>query len=77
MSVSLNNLGRVAEARGRLDEAMSCFSESLDLARQLATTLGTPSARNHLMTVANDLTRALCSLGRDEDAAAVEDEFGE
>ncbi|WP_315134515.1 hypothetical protein, partial [uncultured Actinomyces sp.] len=48
LSVSLNNVGRVAELRGDLGEAADCFQESLGARRELVELLGTPESRRDL-----------------------------
>ena len=57
LSVSLNNMGYVAEARGEWDAAKAAFWESLGLARGLEESLGTPEARR-------DLSVSLDNVGR-------------
>lgn len=51
LSVSLDNVGRVAELRGDLGEAADCFQESLGVARALADEQGTLQALKDLLTV--------------------------
>ena len=51
LSVSLDNVGRVAELRGDLGEAADCFQESLEVARALADAQGTLQALKDLLTV--------------------------
>ena len=48
LSVSLNNVGWVAQARGEWDVAEAAYRESLGLARGLEESLGTPEARRDL-----------------------------
>ena len=57
LSVSLNNVGRVARARGDWGAAGRAYEESLDLARGLADVLGTPESRR-------DLSVSLDNVGR-------------
>ena len=57
LSVALDNVGRVAEARGEWDVAEAAYRESLDLARGLEESLGTPEARR-------DLSVSLHNVGR-------------
>lgn len=48
LSVSLDNVGRVAEVRGEWDAAEAAYQESLGLARGLEESLGTPETRRDL-----------------------------
>ncbi len=48
VSVSLDNVGGVAQARGLWQEAGAAFEESLELRRELVGVLGTPEARRDL-----------------------------
>ena len=48
LSVALDNVGRVAEARGEWGAAEAAYRESLGLARGLEESLGTPEARRDL-----------------------------
>ena len=51
LSVSLDNVGSVAQWRGDLGEAADCFQESLEVARALADEQGTLQALKDLLTV--------------------------
>lgn len=51
LSVSLDNVGSVAQWRGDLGEAADCFQESLGVARALADEQGTLQALKDLLTV--------------------------
>lgn len=51
LSVSLDNVGSVAQWRGDLGEAADCFQESLEVARALADAQGTLQALKDLLTV--------------------------
>ena len=51
LSVSLDNVGSVAQWRGDLGEAADCFQESLGVARELADEQGTLQALKDLLTV--------------------------
>ena len=66
LSVSLNNVGRVAEVRGEWGVAEAAYRESLGLARGLEELLGTPEARR-------DLSVSLDNVGR---VAEVRGEWG-
>ena len=57
LSVSLNNVGRVAEARGDWGAAGRAYEESLDLARGLVDVLGTPESRRDLSVSLNNVGR--------------------
>ena len=66
LSVSLDNVGRVAEVRGEWGVAEAAYRESLGLARGLEELLGTPEARR-------DLSVSLDNVGR---VAEVRGEWG-
>ena len=55
LSVSLDNVGRVAERRGDLGEAADCFQESLGARRELVELLGTPESRRDLSVSLNNV----------------------
>ena len=55
LSVSLDNVGRVAERRGDLGEAADCFQESLGARRELVELLGTPESRRDLSISLNNV----------------------
>ena len=57
LSVSLNNVGQVAEARGDWDAAQTAYLESLELARELEDLLGTPQAQRDVSTSQENLKR--------------------
>ena len=57
LSVSLNNVGRVAEVRGEWGVAEAAYRESLGLARGLEELLGTPEARQDVSTSEENLKR--------------------
>ncbi|OLO46211.1 hypothetical protein BKH31_07835 [Actinomyces oris] len=57
LSVSLDNVGRVAEVRGEWDAAEAAYRESLGLARGLEESLGTPEARRDLSVSLNHVGR--------------------
>ncbi|MCL2781875.1 MAG: hypothetical protein FWD74_10405 [Actinomycetia bacterium] len=57
LSVSLNNVARVAEARGDWAAAGDGYGESLGLARELAERLGTPEATRDLSVSLNNVAR--------------------
>ena len=47
--MSLDNVGRVARARGDWDAAEAAYEESLGIARELADSLGTPESLHDLI----------------------------
>ena len=57
LSVSLDNVGQVAEARGDWDAAQTAYLESLELARELEDLLGTPQAQRDVSTSQENLKR--------------------
>ena len=57
LSVSLNNVGRVAEVRGEWDVAEAAYRESLEVRRGLEELLGTPEARQDVSTSEENLKR--------------------
>ena len=57
VSVSLDNVGRIAEMRGLLDEASQSYAESLGLRRGVLEQVGTPEA-------ARDVSVSLDNVGR-------------
>ena len=57
LSVSLDNVGRVAEVRGEWGVAEAAYRESLGLARGLEELLGTPEARRDLSVSLNNVGR--------------------
>ena len=57
LSVSLNNVGQVAEARGDWDAAQTAYLESLELARVLEDLLGTPQAQRDVSASQENLNR--------------------
>ena len=77
LSVSLDNVGRVAEARGDWGAAGRAYEEFLDLARGLADVLGTPESRRDLSVSLNNVGRVAEARG-DWDAAeaAYEESLG-
>ena len=64
LSVSLNNVGRVAVARARWDEAASAYDESLAIRRALASQAATPEARRDLAVSMLNVARARLALGQ-------------
>ena len=74
LSVSLNNVGRVAELRGDLGEAADCFQESLEVARALADAQGTLQALKDLLTVLAHRTRIADKAGDTAVAGQLTDE---
>ena len=57
LSVSLNNVGRVAEARGEWDVAKDAYRESLEIRQELDDLLGTPQAQQDVATSVENLKR--------------------
>ena len=74
LSVSLNNVGRVARWRGDLGEAADCFQESLGVARALADEQGTLQALKDLLTVLAHRTRIANKAGDTAVAGQLTDE---
>ena len=77
LSVSLDNVGRVAEARGDWGAAGRAYEESLGIRRGLADVLGTPESRRDLSVSLNNVGRVAQARG-DWDAAeqAYEESLG-
>ena len=57
LSVSLDNVGRVAEVRGEWGVAEAAYRESLEVRRGLEELLGTPEARQDVSTSEENLKR--------------------
>ena len=74
LSVSLNNVGRVAELRGDLGEAADCFQESLGVARALADEQGTLQALKDLLVVLKHRARIADKAGDTALAGQLTDE---
>ena len=68
LSVSLDNVGRVAEVRGEWDAAEAAYQESLGLARGLVESLGTPETRRDL-SISLDNVGQVAEVRGDWDAA--------
>ena len=71
LSVSLNNVGRVAEARGDWGAAGRAYEESLDLARDLADSLWTPGSLHDLVISLGNLAGVVEQLGDAERAESL------
>ena len=71
LSVSLDNVGRVAEARGDWGAAGRAYEESLDLARDLADSLGTPESLRDLVISLSNLAGVVEQLGDTERAESL------
>ena len=71
LSVSLDNVGRVAEARGDWGAAGRAYEESLDLARDLADSLGTPESLRDLVISLSNLAGVVEQLGDAERAESL------
>ena len=69
--MSLNNVGRVAEARGDWGAAGRAYEESLDLARDLADSLGTPESLRDLVVLLGNLAGVVERLGDAERAESL------
>ena len=69
LSVSLDNVGRVAQLRGDLGEAADCFQEFLGARRELVELLGTPESRRDL-SVSLDNVESVAELRGDLGEAA-------
>ena len=74
LSVSLDNVGRVAERRGDLGEAADCFQESLGVARALADEQGTLQALKDLLVVLKHRARIADKAGDTALAGQLTDE---
>ena len=74
LSISLNNVGRVAELRGDLGEAADCFQEFLEVARALADEQGTLQALKDLLTVLAHRSRIADKAGDTAVAGQLTDE---
>ena len=74
LSVSLDNVGRVAEARGDWGAAGRAYEESLDLARGLVDVLGTPESRRDLSVSLDNVGRVAEARG---DWGAAAESYGE
>ena len=57
LSVSLDNVGRVAEVRGEWDAAEEAYRESLEIRRELDDLMGTPQAQQDVSTSQENLKR--------------------
>ena len=71
LSVSLDNVGRVARARGDWGAAGRAYEESLDLARELADSLGTPESLHDLVISLGNLAGVVERLGDAERAESL------
>ena len=69
LSVSLENVGRVAEARRDWDSAARAYEESLGIRRGFADSLGTPESRRDLSVSLENVGR-VAEARRDWDSAA-------
>ena len=71
LSVSLDNVGRVARVRGDWGAAGRAYEESLDLARDLADSLGTPESLRDLVVLLGNLAGVVERLGDAERAESL------
>ena len=71
LSVSLNNVGRVAESRGDWAAAGRAYEESLGIARDLADSLGTPEFLHDLVISPDNLAGVVEQLGDAERAESL------
>ena len=69
--MSLNNVGRVAQARGDWDAAEQAYEESLGIARDLADSLGTPESLRDLIISLDNLAGVVEWLGDAERAESL------
>ena len=77
LSVSLDNVGRVAEARSDWGAAGRAYEESLEIRRSLVDSLGTPQARQDLLMSLNNVGRVVEVRGDWNTAEQIYDEvFG-
>ncbi len=70
LSVSLNNVGWVAQARGEWDVAEAAYWESLEIRRGLEESLGTPEARRDLSVSLDNVGRVAQARGEWDAAEA-------
>ena len=71
LSVSLDNVGRVARARGDWGAAGRAYEESLSIARELADSLGTPESLRDLVVSLGNLAGVVEQLGDAERAESL------
>ena len=57
LSVALDNVGRVSEARGEWDAAEAAYRESMEIRQELDDLLGTPQAQPDVSTSQENLKR--------------------
>ena len=69
--MSLNNVGRVAQARGDWGGAAESYEESLDISRDLADSLGTPESLRDLVVSLGNLAGVVEQLGDTERAESL------
>ncbi len=69
--MSLDNVGRVAQARGDWDAAEAAYGESLGIARKLADSLGTPESLHDLVISLSNLAGVVERLGDAERAESL------
>ncbi len=75
LSVSLDNVSRVAQQQGRWGDAQAAYDESLQLSRRLASLLGeTPESLRDLSVSLNNVGRVAEQQGRWGEAQAAYDE---
>ena len=75
LSVSLNNVGKTAQALGRWDEARAAFEESLAISRQILQRIGeTPEALRDLSVSLDNVGNTAQALGRWDEARAAFEE---
>ena len=70
LSVSLDNVGRVARERGEWDVAEAAYRESLEILRGLEDSLGTPQSRRDLSVALNNVGRVAEARGEWDAAEA-------
>ena len=69
--MSLNNVGRVAEARGDWDAAEQAYEESLEITLELMDSLGTPESLRDLIISLDNLAGVVEQLGDAERAESL------
>ncbi|MBO3725745.1 tetratricopeptide repeat protein [Actinomyces bowdenii] len=74
LSVALDNVGGVAQARGLWQEAGAAYEESLELRRELVGVLGTPQARRDLSVSLNKVGGVAQARGLWQEAGAAYEE---
>ncbi len=71
MSISLNKVAGIEEARGDLDAALAKYEESLEIRRALAEALGIPGDQNEYVWSVHLMASCLVDLSRPGEALAM------